>query len=140
MAFEEMKQIQNENIHERSCIMLYQFTSGEIKQIMNVARMAGIKDYIELHAKHGGCTLREILENQVNDKEETMVKEKTIIFNHVSPNKMNLLMDLLKKCRMKRPIIAVVTQQSIDWTLSHLLVNLVSEREAISKGDFAGHQ
>lgn len=139
MAFEEMKQIQNENIHERSCIMLYQFTSGEIKQIMNVARMAGIKECIELDGKHGGCTLREILDNQISEKEETAVKEKTIILNHVAPAKMNLLMELLKKCRMKRPIIAVVTQQSIDWTLSRLLFNLVSEREAISKGDFTGH-
>ena len=140
MAFEEMKQIQNENIHERSCIMLYQFTSQEIKQIMNVARMAGIRESIELHARHGGCTLREILDNQISEKEEANIKEKTIILNHVASAKMNLFMDLLKKCRIKRPIIAVVTEQSIEWTLTHLLVNLVSERQAINEGQFKAHQ
>lgn len=140
MSFEEIKQVQNENIHERSCIMLYQFTSQEVKQIMNVARMTGIKDYIELHAKHGGCTLREILDDQISEKEEANVKEKAIILNHVTPTRMNLFIDTLKKCRIKRPIIAVVTEQSIDWTLTHLLINLVSERAAISKGQFSEHK
>ena len=119
--------------------MLYQFTSQEIKQIMNVARMAGIRESIELHAKHGGCTLREILDHQISEKEETNIKEKTIILNHVASAKMNLFMDLLKKCRIKRPIIAVVTEQSIEWTLAHLLVNLVSERQAINEGQFKAH-
>lgn len=136
MAFQDIKQIQNETIHERTCIMLYQFNSQEVKQIVNVAKMAGIKEYIDLQSKHGGCTLREILDDEVSEKEEATIKEKAIILNHVVANKMNLFMELLKKCRLKRPIIAVVTEQSIDWTLAHLLVNLASERQAINEGQF----
>lgn len=139
MSFENIKQVRNEAIHERSCIMLYQFTDQEIRQIKNVARMTGIKECIELQSKHGGCTLREILDDQMNETEEASVKEKTIILNHIAPARMNMFIDALKKYRMRRPIIAVITEQSIEWTLSHLLINLVNERVAISKGELNKH-
>lgn len=139
MSFENIKQVRNEAIHERSCIMLYQFNDQEIKQIKNVARMIGIKECIELQSKHGGCTLREILDDQMNETEEASVKEKTIILNHIAPARMSMFIDTLKKYRMRRPIIAVITEQSIEWTLSHLLINLVNERVAISKGELNKH-
>ena len=53
---------------------------------------------------------------------------------------MNMFIDGLKKCRLRRPIIAVVTEQSIEWKLENLLVNLVNERAAVRSGEFNRHE
>lgn len=140
MSFENMKQIQQVNVHERSCMMLYQFSKEETRQIMNVARMTGIKDFIELKPSYGQCTLREILDQKQEEGEETKVREKTLILNHIAPARMNMFIDGLKKCRLRRPIIAVVTEQSIEWKLENLLVNLVNERAAVRSGEFNRHE
>lgn len=140
MSFENMKAIGHEGLHERSCMMMYDFTPQEVRQIMNVARMIGIKDCITLKPSHGTNKVREILDNQLTEAEETAIKEKAIIFNGIPSPRVSLFIDSLKKCRIKRPIIAVVTEQSIDWTLNDLLINLSNERVALKNGEFSAHK
>lgn len=139
MSFENMKHINNEAIHERSCMMLYYFTPQEARQIMNVARMTGIKDCILLKPSHGNNIIRDILDEKLQEAACEAVKEKALILNGVAPQRMSLFIDSLKKCRIKRPLIAVVTTQSIDWTLNDLLINLANERAAVNRGEFVAH-
>ena len=139
MSFENMKELKEEIVHERACMMMYYFTSQEIKQIQNVARMTGIADCILLNASHGQNTVRHILDGQIKQGEDESVKEKAIIFNQVSAARMSAFIEGLKKCRIKRPLIAVVTATSIEWTLNELLENLASERAALRSGDFSKH-
>ena len=139
MSFESMKEVSTRVFHERSCMMMHYFTPQEAKQIMNVARMTGIKDCIALNPHHGTNKIREILEDCIKEGEEETIKEKAIIFNGIPSNRVSLFIDTLKKCRIKRPLIAVVTEQSIDWTLNDLLINLSNERAAIRRGEFEGH-
>lgn len=148
MSFENMKQIEGKNIHERSCMLMYHFTPQEVKQILNVARLTGIKDYILLKPADEEKVIREILdgsaeegEKQEKSQERTNaeIKEKAIIFNGILPQRVSLFIDSLKKCRIPKPLIAVVTEQSINWKLRKLLINLSNERIAIRKGDFREH-
>ncbi|MBE6022872.1 MAG: DUF3783 domain-containing protein [Cellulosilyticum sp.] len=139
MSFENMKEMSQVQHHERSCMMMYYFTMQEARQIMNVARMIGIKDCITLKPSHGNNKVREILDNTLTESEDMAIKEKTIIFNGIPSARMNLFIDTLKKCRIKRPIIAVVTEQTIDWTLNELLINLANERSALNRGEFTAH-
>ena len=145
MSFENMKEMNEAILHERSCMMMYYFTPQEARQIMNVARMTGIKDCITLTPSHSQNQIRAILDNQLEETtDETVlgstVKEKAIIFNGIPSARVSLFIDGLKKCRIRRPIIAVVTEQSIEWTLNDLLINLSNERAAISRGEFVGHE
>ena len=48
-------------------------------------------------------------------------------------------LDSLKKMKIKRPLSAMVTEVSIDWTLNTLIYNLKEERKALSKGKTVNH-
>ena len=150
MSFEKIKTVDEVIIHERSCILMYYFTPQEAKQIMNVARMTGIKECLMLKAEESGCIIKDILDNKTLEAKNIppfmgvnhshrVVKEKAIIFNHIPASRMNLFIESLKKYRMKTPIMAVVTEQSIYWTLHELLTQLVHERAATRKGTFEVH-
>ncbi len=138
MSFENMKSMSQEAIHERSCMLMYHFTSQEMKQIQNVARMTGITDCICLSACHAENTIKNILDGEITEKETEVLKEKALILNNISTTRMNAFIEGLKKCRIKRPLIAVVTETSIHWPLKELLQHLVSERAAVRSGDFSG--
>ena len=140
MSFESIQNIDNSKIHERSCMMMYYFTPQEARQIMNVARMVGIKESITLKPTHGENKIREILDGQISETEVEALKEKTIIFNGIPSARVSLFIDGLKKCRIKRPIIAMVTEQTIDWTLHELLINLANERSSLNRGEISVHE
>lgn len=140
MSFETIKENEGKKVHERSCMMMYYFTPQEARQIMNVARMTGIKDHIVLKPGHGEATIRELLDGKQEETQGEVIKEKAILFNGIEATRMSLFIDSLKKCRIKRPMIAVVTEQSIDWSLNTLLVNLANERSALKQGSFSAHE
>ncbi len=118
---------------------MYDFSQQEIKQIQSVARLTGITDYILLSPSHGENTIRNILDGEMKQGEMESIKEKAIILNQIPTTRMRAFIEGLKKCRIKRPLIAVVTETSIEWTLDELLKNLASERAAIQSGTFAEH-
>lgn len=140
MSFENMKDVENEVIHERACMLMYHFSQQEIKQIQNVARMVGITDCILLGPSQGENSIRNILDGEIKQGEGESIKEKAIILNQISNTRISAFIEGLKKCRIKRPLIAVVTATSIEWTLDELLNNLASERAAIRAGDFSEHE
>lgn len=139
MSFENMKNLKDEIVHERACMLMYYFSQQEMKQIQNVARMTGITDCILLGPSHGKNTIRNILDGEIKQGEVEGIKDKAIILNQISTTRINAFIEGLKKCRIKRPLIAVVTSTSIEWTLDELLNNLVSERAAVRSGEFSGH-
>ena len=42
--------------------------------------------------------------------------------------------------RMRRPLTAMVTETSIDWTLNNLIANLIEENTALSSGKSFEHK
>lgn len=139
MSFENMKELKEEVVHERACMLMYYFSPQEIKQIQNVARMTGITDCVLLNPTHGENTIRDVLDGKIKQGEGEGMKEKAIILNQIATTRMHAFIEGLKKCRIKRPLIAVVTSTSIEWTLNELLENLASERAALKSGTFSEH-
>lgn len=140
MSFENIKDINLNNIHNRSCIMLVNFNNKELNSIKNISRLLGLKDIIALDYKNGGSVIRNILENNILSGEDANNKNKVILFNNISTQKINALLDNLKKLKISRPLSAMITDQTIDWTLDDLIINLVNERKAIGKGKFSNHK
>lgn len=139
MSFEKIEDLKQEIIHERSCMILYNFTPNELGHIQNVARLTGIRDQIILRPNQSQTIIRDILDDQFIEGEVGKVLDKTIILNAVSTQKMNAFLEALKKYRMPRPLIAVVTSHSINWTLEELLMNLREEREALKNNKNTVH-
>ncbi|MBQ8999263.1 MAG: DUF3783 domain-containing protein, partial [Clostridium sp.] len=129
MSFEKMQDITY--IHERSCMIAYGFSTNELKTIQTVARLAGIKDIIHITEKNAMTSIGNILDDQLSEDVGEIPKEKAIILNNVATNRMNAFIEGLKKMRISRPLIAVVTEHSINWSLRELIINLTEERMAL---------
>lgn len=139
MSFEQIKNTDEHIVHPRSCVLLNSFNPAEMKQLKNLARLTGISEQIFINGSYNDTTLMDLLENPAltpTTSEDTSTL-KAVVFNNVSANRMNAFIEGLKKCRINRPLIAVVTDTSINWTLSELINNLSAEREAFknNQGD-----
>ncbi|RDY24456.1 DUF3783 domain-containing protein [Romboutsia maritimum] len=140
MSFEKIKNINENKVYDRNCIMIVNFNKKESVLIKNISNLIGIKDHIFLQSNNGKSLIKDILSNEVLDDYEDGMKNKAIIFNNIEHARINSFLESLKKMRVNRPLTAVVTETSIDWTLDNLIKNLVEERNAIKKGKFVEHK
>ena len=116
MSFEKLNQSSISNIHDRSCIIIVNFNKKESSMIKNIGRLVGIKDCIFVDSKNGKTTIKDILNDNMSDDNEEVWTNKAIIFNNIAQLKINGFLDSLKKMKITRPMSAVVTDTTIDWT------------------------
>lgn len=139
MSFQEMNK-NNSIVQEgRPCIILCNFSDKELKAIQNVASIFGAKDQIIVNHKNGDSIIKDIIDGNASDTCENGLKDKAVIFNAISQNKMSLLIDNIKKLKFPNPLMSVVTETSINWELNVLLENLKEERAALKKGKNIKH-
>ena len=140
MSFEKIQATSHEEvIHPRSCVMLYYFTPAELRQIQLVAKMVGVADQIVLGTGQGECTLQAILDNEITTNQGEEIKQKAVVFNNIAGTRINAFIEGLKKFRINRPLMAVVTETSIKWTLNQLLMELSEEHQALKKNQWNNH-
>ncbi len=137
MSFEKMQDLKE--VHERSCMMVYYFSPKEMQAIQSVARLTGIKDIIVLETNEVETIVGDILESKLTTGAACELKEKAIVFNNVPSGKVNVFIEGLKKMRMAKPLIAVVTEHSINWTFKELVMNLREERAALHNNGKTAH-
>lgn len=140
MSFEKINNINSDNISDRACVMIVNFNQKELSMIKNISRLIGIKDHIVLCDKNGNSKIKDILEENISDDCENGYKNKSIIFNCIPHQRINAFLDSLKKMRINRPLTAVVTETSIEWSLNNLIMNLVEERNAMASGKTINHK
>lgn len=140
MSFENMKDREEKILHEKVCVLLYNFAPNEIKQLQNVAKVAGISDTIVLKPENGNQTIRAILDGEDFTPCLDTPKEKAVLFNGIVGTRVNTFIELLKKFRFRRPLIALVTEQSIEWQLKVVIENLIEERSTLSQNKMSTHQ
>ena len=135
MTFKKINENEQQNLHDRSCMILVNFNAKELAAIKTVSNFAGIRDRIAVTSKNGNTKINDILDGNMLDD-----SEKAIIFNNIPTTRVSGFLDGLKKMKIRRPLTAMVTEVSIDWKLNTLIYNLKEERKAISKGQFAEHK
>lgn len=140
MEFTKINDVNNDNIHNRTCIMLVNFNKKEESLIKNICGFTGVRDCILLDKRSGNTVIKDILENNISLDCEDGFSNKAIVFNNVPNIKINSFLESLKKMRINRPLTAMVTDTSLDWTLNNLLYNLVEERKALSSGKEFSHK
>jgi len=140
MSFEKISSDNKNRNDSKTCIILVNFDKKELSLIRNVSRFAGIKENIVVSGKHGDNTINDILSGKIEENNEKVLSSKAIIFNNIPAQKVSGFLDSLKKMRMRRPLTAMVTETSIDWTLSNLIANLIEENTALSSGKSFEHK
>ncbi|WP_024622096.1 DUF3783 domain-containing protein [Metaclostridioides mangenotii] len=141
MSFEKISNENKFSNDSRACIILVNFDKKELSLVKNVSRFAGIKDNIIVNGKHGENTIKDILSGDIEENSEKVLSNKAIIFNNMPTQRVNGFLDNIKKMRMRRPLTAMVTETSINWTLNNLIANLIEENTALSSGkQFEHHE
>lgn len=139
MSFTEINNIEKD-IHDRTCVMIVNFNKKESALIKNICGFIGIRDCIFLDTKNGDTLIKDILDNNISLDCEDGLSNKAIIFNNIPHVKINSFLDNLKKMRINRPLSAMVTETTLNWTLNKLIANLLEERRAISEGKEFSHK
>ena len=139
MSFEKLNETSMNNVHDRSCVIVVNSNKKESAMIKNMGRLVGIRDFIFVDSKNGNTIIKDILNNEISADNEDIWSNKAMIFNNITQIKINGFLDSLKKMKMARPLSAVVTETTIDWTLNKLVYNLIQERNALKSGQTFNH-
>lgn len=115
-------------LDNNKCILVYGLSNIEL---LNLSEL-GYK-IIEITPEMCEMTLVDVLKGTRLDIFNcNPIKEKVILYNNLSENELRkAIIDTRQK--IKDGILAVVTEQSINWKINHLIKHLKDEKEWYSK-------
>ncbi len=128
MTFKNLNEI--EITDSRNCALIFNFNNKELITIKSIFRMMGINDIILLNNENINTDIKDILKDEILSDSKEIINSKAIIFNNIDSKKISAVSDNLKRLKIKRPLLATITDTSINWSLKKLLYNL--NEEAIS--------
>ena len=128
MTFKNLKELNT--TESRSCALVFNFNNKELIKIKSVFRLSGISDIIIL----------DILDDNILEDSEEKINSRAIIFNNIESRKISAVSDNLKRLKVQRPLLATVTETSINWDLKNLLYNLQEEAISLNSSKVSIHK
>ncbi|MFA9396671.1 MAG: DUF3783 domain-containing protein [Clostridiaceae bacterium] len=117
-------------LDNNNMILYYNLNKSEEAAIDKIVKEASINSKKEINSKMAKMTIKNIIDGFVLETlNESLPKDKLILFNNISDDQMNKAINMIKNDFSKRPILAAVTDTSINWTFEYLLEHLIEERE-----------
>ena len=115
-------------LDNNKCILVYGLSNIELVSL----RELGYK-IIEITPEMCEMTLMDVLRGMRFDIfNSNPIKEKVILYNNLSENEIRKAIADTRR-NIKDGILAVVTEQSINWKISYLIKHLIYEKEWYSK-------
>ena len=115
-------------LDNNKCILVYGLSNIEVVSL----RELGYK-IIEITPEMCEMTLMDVLLGMRFDIfNSNPIKEKVILYNNLSENEIRKAIADTRR-NIKDGILAVVTEQSINWKISYLIKHLIYEKEWYSK-------
>ena len=124
----------------RSCALVFNFNNQDLMTIKSVFRLSGISDIIILKNNNLNTTIKDILDNNLLNDSEEKINSRAIIFNNIESRKISAVSDNLKRLKVQRPLLATVTETSINWELKNLLYNLQEEAHSLKNSKISIHK
>jgi len=124
-------------------ILVYGFSVEEQRRIDDGLAAFGAPPALKVRPGQGGVVLRRILAGKgpagagpetPPAAGEPAAQERLVLFHNLSDSGVQALLRFFREAVGSRPIFAVTTPTSIDWTLGRLLAHLMEERAALEKG------
>lgn len=138
MTFKNLKDI--DTTESRSCALVFNFNNKDLMTIKSVFRLSGISDIIILKNNNLNTTIKDILDNNLLNDSEEKINSRAIIFNNIESRKISAVSDNLKRLKVQRPLLATVTETSINWELKNLLYNLQEEAHSLKNSKVPIHK
>lgn len=138
MTFKDLKELST--TEDRSCALLFNFNNKDLMTIKNIFRLIGIRDVIILKNDNLNTAIKDILDNNLLEDSEEKINSRAIIFNNIESRKISAVSDNLKRLKVQRPLMAAVTETSINWDLKNLIYNLQEEAISLNSSKVSIHQ
>ena len=113
-------------LNNTKCILAYGLDVVELMKL----QQAKVK-IIRVTEDMGKVLVKDILAGSTEKiaSDKLPKNEKVVIFNNLSNMQMELAMSLTKRVLKKKPILATVTETSLEWEFEYLIEHLMEERE-----------
>lgn len=128
-------------LENNKCILIYGFNEAEKETLHKIKEEEALPEYRTITDTMTLMTLRSIIDGiKLELVSKPLPEEKVIIFNNLSDNELDNAIKSIRSNLQTKPILAVVTPTSIDWTFADLLEHLIEEREFFRNGQKRGTQ
>ena len=118
------------SISNSKMMLIYGFNTDEKEIIKNFIEKNNLPPLKIIKDTMGKMKLLDIVDGKILETYEKLPsQEKVILFNNFSDEELDKTIKILKKLFEKMPILAVVTDMSINWTFEYLLDHLIEERK-----------
>ncbi|WP_251860637.1 DUF3783 domain-containing protein [Clostridium sp. Marseille-Q2269] len=115
-------------------MLVYGLKEEELNLLKDMCTANNLPSYKFVNKNMYKMKLGDIIKGMDLEVEESdMPEEKVIIFNNFSDNELELSIKKLKEILKPAPIMAVVTETSINWEFKYLVEHLIEEREWYKK-------
>lgn len=138
MTFKNLKDI--DITESRKCALVFNFNNKDLMTIKSVFRLSGISDIIILKNDNLNTIIKDILEDNLLSDSEDKLNSRAIIFNNIESKKISAVSDNLKRLKVQRPLLATVTETSVNWDLKNLLYNLQEEAISLNSSKISIHK
>ena len=121
-------------------ILVYGFSAEEQRRIDEGLASLGVPPALKARAEQGGVVLRRILAGESPAAAEEAPpaeggrRDPLVLFHNISDSGVRALLSYFREAARGRPLFAVSTPTSLDWTLEELVAHLVEERSALEEG------
>ncbi|APF27523.1 hypothetical protein NPD7_3243 [Clostridium sporogenes] len=117
-------------------MLVYGLKEAELNLLKDMCANNNLSNYKIVNKSMCKMKLRDIIKGMNLEVEDVdMPEEKVVIFNNFSDNELELGVKKIKEILKPVPIMAVVTEASIDWEFKYLVDHLMEEREWYRKQD-----
>ena len=138
MTFKKLKDI--DITESRKCALVFNFNNKDLMTIKSVFRLSGISDIIILKNDNLNTIIKDILEDNLLSDSEDKLNSRAIIFINIERKKISAVSDNLKRLKVQRPLLATVTETSVNWDLKNLLYNLQEEAISLNSSKISIHK
>ncbi len=127
-------------------ILVYGFSPEEQRRVADGLASIGIPPALQAGPGQLGAPVRRILAGEAGPRTVPPVEgppaagrrddaqERLVLFHHLSDAGVQRLMGFFREALAGRPLFAVTTPTSMDWSLGELLAHLLEERAALEQG------
>jgi hypothetical protein len=118
-------------------ILVYGFSAEEQRRIDEGLASLGVPPALKARPEQGGVVLRRIFAGESPAAAAAageVGRQPLVLFHNISDSGVRALLGFFREATAGRPLFAVSTPTSLEWTLEELVAHLEQERAALGEG------
>ena len=119
-------------------VYVFGFSEGEKELIDRSLEGLGAPPTVRILGNQSDVVLGDIVSQGRQGTGSLDESQRVVLFHELSNQGVYTIMNTIKSLDVAKPIFAVITEQSIQWTFAELLDHLVREREAFERSNASG--